>query len=457
MTTTLTGSMILVADDEVQICELLRELLEEEGADVRTVNSGSDALKALQKESFDGALVDVLMPGLDGLTLLQQARTLGIDIPIIIVTAQNSSSITIEAMQHGAYDYLAKPFDLNEVLQVLERAVEHYRLTRRVHMLEQQVTRDPRDIIIGHSPVMQQVYKMIGRVAQSDTTVLITGESGTGKELVAQVLHRTSPRRDAPFIAVNCAALPESLLESELFGHEKGAFTGAVAQRKGLFEQANKGTLFLDEIGEISHSTQKKLLRVLQERILQRVGGNTSVKVDVRVITATNRDLLQEVQTARFREDLYYRLNVINIHMPPLRDRKEDVSLLIHHFLNKHRHNSKEAQRVSEEAMRILASYDWPGNVRQLENTIERAIVLAQGGLIGPEHLLMSDGAGANIESDLNNVVDRFLDQGESLTSIMHRLREQVISHTIGRYDGNRAEAARVLRIPEEELEGGAL
>lgn len=457
MTKILNGSTILVADDEVQICELLRELLLEEGAEVQLVNTGNDALKRLQQESFDAAIVDVLMPGMDGLTLLQESRNLGYDVPIIIVTAQNSSSTTIEAMQRGAYDYLSKPFDLNEVLQVLERAVEHYRLTRRVHILEQQVTRDPRDIMIGHSLPMQQVYKMIGRVAQSDSTVLITGESGTGKELVAQVLHRSSSRANAPFIAVNCAALPESLLESELFGHEKGAFTGAVAQRKGLFEQANKGSLFLDEIGEISHSTQKKLLRVLQERTLVRVGGNAPIKIDVRVVTATNRDLLEEVQAARFREDLYYRLNVINIHMPPLRDRKDDISLLINHFLNKHRYTTKTSQQISQEAMQLLTSYDWPGNVRQLENTIERAIVLAQGSLIGPEHLLMGDIVPASLDTALNDVLDRLLDQGESLPALLKSLGDRLITQALRRHAGNRSETARMLQVREEDLERGIL
>ncbi len=457
MTKILNGSTILVADDEVQICELLRELLIEEGAEVRLANNGSDALAIMKDDAIDAAIVDVLMPGMDGLTLLQHVRQIGNDTPIIIVTAQNSSSTTIEAMQHGAYDYLSKPFDLNEVLQVLERAVEHYRLTRRVHILEQQVTRDPRDIMIGHSTSMQQVYKMIGRVAQSDSTILITGESGTGKELVAQVLHRTSERTNAPFIAVNCAALPESLLESELFGHEKGAFTGAVAQRKGLFEQANKGTLFLDEIGEISHSTQKKLLRVLQERMLVRVGGNAPIKVDVRVITATNRDLLQEVQAARFREDLYYRLNVINIHMPPLRDRRDDIGILINHFLNKHRPKAKGIQQLSEEAMQLLNAYDWPGNVRQLENTIERAIVLAQGSLIGPEHLLIGDIVPASLDSSLNDILNRFLDQGESMTAILKSLRDRLIVLALERHNGDRSETARRLKVREEDLERGAV
>ncbi len=454
MSTILEGSTVLVADDEPGIREMLRELLEEEGASVTLVGSGSEALAFIKKNDPDVAVVDVRMPAPDGLALLQQLRTDGIDTPIVIVTAQGSSSVTIEVMQRGAYDYIAKPFDLDDVLQVVQRAVEHRRLTRRVQDLEEQVKRDPRDVMIGQSAPMQNVYKLIGRVAGSDSTVLITGESGTGKELVAQVLHRTSPRRDGPFVAVNCAALPETLLESELFGHEKGAFTGAMAQRKGLFEQANKGTLFLDEIGEITPSTQKKLLRVLQERTLVRVGGNTPVKVDVRVITATNRDLLHEVNGGRFRDDLYYRLNVINIHMPPLRDRKDDIPLLVGHFLNKHKLRGAEPARLAEEAMHMLVNYDWPGNVRQLENSIERAVVLAQGGLIGPGHLLLDDPA-SGVDQVLTSTLDRLLDQGLSLDEVLQRVRQQMISLALERHNGQRTAAARALKIDEGQLERG--
>ncbi|MFO7167307.1 MAG: sigma-54 dependent transcriptional regulator [Chloroflexota bacterium] len=447
----LADSTILIADDEPSIRDLLRDILEPEGATVKLAKSGTEALKMIGEEEPDLAILDVRMPPPDGLAVLQQLRTQGNDLPVLIITANDSSTVTIEAMQRGAYDYIAKPFEPDEVLLVVQRAIEHRRLTRRVHALEQQVNKDPRDIIIGRSAAMQQVYKMIGRVAASDTTVLITGESGTGKELVAQVLHRTSPRRDGPFIAVNCAALPETLLESELFGHEKGAFTGALTQRKGRFEQANKGTLFLDEIGEISPNTQKKLLRVLQERTFERVGGNVPVKVDVRVITATNRDLLQEVHEGRFRDDLYYRLNVINIHMPPLRERKDDIPLLVNHFLTKRRPRGGEPLRITEAAMQALLEYDWPGNVRQLENTIERAIVLAQSGLISPDHLLLTEPP-PNNDHALTSALDRLLSQGQPLEAMLADLRSRLIALSLERHQGDRAATARALGIDESEL-----
>ena len=452
MSEPLADTTILIADDEAAIRDLLRDILEPEGATVKLARSGTEALKQLEADEPDLAILDVRMPAPDGLAVLQQLRTQGSDLPVLIITAQDSSTVTIEAMQRGAYDYIAKPFEPDEVLLVVKRAIEHRRLTRRVHALEQQVgkDKDPRDIMIGRSAPMQQVYKMIGRVAGADTTVLITGESGTGKELVAQVLHRTGPRREGPFVAVNCAALPETLLESELFGHEKGAFTGALTQRKGRFEQANKGTLFLDEIGEISQNTQKKLLRVLQERTFERVGGNVPVKVDVRVITATNRDLLQEVHEGKFRDDLYYRLNVINIHMPPLRDRKDDIALLVNHFLTKRRVRGAEP-RMTEAAMQELLDYDWPGNVRQLENTIERAVVLAQGGLISPEHLLLTDPPPAT-DHALQQALDRLLSHGGTLDSILGELRARLIAIALERHQGDRTATARALGVREAEI-----
>jgi DNA-binding NtrC family response regulator len=446
----LDGSTVLIADDEAPIRELLRDILEQEGARTRLVGTGSEALAALAEEEPDVAILDVRMPPPDGLTVLQQMRSKGIDLPVLIITAQDSSTMTIEAMQSGAYDYLAKPFDTDEILHTVQRALEHRRLTRRVSALEKQATADPRDILIGRSGPMQQVYKLIGRVAASDATVLITGESGTGKELVAQVLHRSSLRREGPFVAVNCAALPETLLESELFGHEKGAFTGAVAQRKGRFEQAHKGTLFLDEIGEVSQATQKKLLRVLQERNFERVGGNISVKIDVRVIAATNRDLLQEVGSGGFREDLYYRLNVVNIHMPPLRDRADDLPLLLDHFLRKHRLGGRNA-RLSEAALAQITSYDWPGNVRQLENTIERAVVMAQGSLISSEHLLLAEG-GSAYDRSLTDALGRLLDLGGGLNEALRAARQRLIDLAIERSGGDREAAAQLLAISEDEL-----
>lgn len=450
MTMTLAGGVVLIADDEEPILDLLRDILEPEGASVRTARSGREALAALEAEEPDVAIFDVRMPPPDGLALLQTLRERGIDLPVLIITAQDSSTMTIEAMQRGAYDYLGKPFDPDEILHTVQRALEHRRLTRRVLDLERQFSQDPRDILIGRSGPMQHVYKLIGRVAGSDATVLITGESGTGKELVAHVLHRNSARREGPFIAVNCAALPETLLESELFGHEKGAFTGALAQRKGRFEQAAKGSIFLDEIGEVSPATQKKLLRVLQERTFERVGGNALLKANVRVIAATNRDLIEGARAGNFREDLYYRLNVVNIHMPALRERNDDLPLLIDHFLRKHRFGGGEPAPISDAAMELLQQHAWPGNVRQLENTIERAVVLAQGGLIGPEHLLLDRTLTAH-EQALDSTLARLLAVAP-LPQLLEQLRKRLLTLALERCHGDRAAAAQMLGVAEDEL-----
>ena len=447
----LEGSTILIADDEAPIRELLYDILAPEGATVRLTGSGKEALAAIEHDEPDVVILDVRMPPPDGLAVLQTLRTKGLDLPVLIITAQDSSTMTIEAMQRGAYDYLGKPFDPDEILHTVQRAVEHRRLTRRVLALERQVTSDPRDILIGRSGALQQVYKLIGRVAGSDATVLITGESGTGKELVAQVLHRSSNRREGPFIAVNCAALPETLLESELFGHEKGSFTGAMTQRKGRFEQAAKGTLFLDEIGEVSLTTQKKLLRVLQERTFERVGGNAPLKADVRVLAATNRNLLEEARNGTFREDLYYRLNVVNIHMPALRECKDDIPLLIDHFLHKHRFSTAAPARITEAAFAAIMDQEWPGNVRQLENTIERAVVLAQGGLIGPEHLLLSAGGVAR-EQILDGALARLIGGADDLPMIMGNVRRRLIALALERTRGDHPAAARLLGVSEHDL-----
>jgi DNA-binding NtrC family response regulator len=449
----LDGSSILIADDDEPIRDLLRDILEPEGASIRLAASGKEALASIEADEPDVAICDVRMPPPDGLAVLQELRSKGIDTPVLIVTAQPSSTKTIEAMQLGAYDYIGKPFDPDEILHTVQRALEHRRLTRLVADLQRKDKdkEDARDILIGKSTAMQQVYKLIGRVAGSDATVLITGESGTGKELVAAVLHRSSARRDGPFVAVNCAALPETLLESELFGHEKGAFTGAMAQRKGRFEMAAKGTIFLDEIGEISPATQKKLLRVLQERIFERVGGNAPIKADVRIIAATNRDLLEEARNGSFREDLYYRLNVVNIHMPPLRDRKDDIPLLVDHFLHKHRFSGDKPSRIAEASMEQLMEHEWPGNVRQLENTIERAVVLAQGGLIGPEHLLLSDNVSAR-EQILDGALYRLIGGTQNLPAILADLRRRLIALALERTHGDHAAAARMLGVEAIEL-----
>jgi two-component system response regulator AtoC len=386
------------------------------------------------------------MPGIIGLDLYERLRKDGNYIPVILITAHGTSSVAIRAMQIGAYDYLNKPFDLDEVLVVVKRLFEHQELASRVRTLEQRA--ELRERMIGQSPAMSQIYKTIGRVAGSDASVLITGETGTGKELAANLIHQNSARRGGPLIKVNCAALPETLIESELFGHEKGAFTGAVAQRKGRFELAHKGTIFLDEVGEITLPVQKKLLRVLQEGEIERVGGTGVVKVDVRVLTATNRDLLEEVKEGRFREDLYYRLNVINIHMPPLRERRSDIPVLVEHFLDKYRYKpGAPPTRISEDALALLEKYDWPGNVRQLENEIERAVVLAQGNVITSHNLNLSQ-HGIPTQIDLATRVRN----REPIGAVLAEVERVMLFEALRQSDGDEEDAARRLQLDTDEF-----
>ncbi|GIV98287.1 MAG: acetoacetate metabolism regulatory protein AtoC [Herpetosiphonaceae bacterium] len=440
---------ILVADDDEGISTLLHDLLTEEGYTVEVAHSGGEVFNRLQGNNFDLLLLDVRMPGSDGLAILEQLRKAGDDIPVIMITAHGTSSTAIRAMQIGAYDYLLKPFEVEEVVLLVQRVFEHQALASKVRDLEQRPF-DPRERIIGSSPAMQQVYKTIGRVAASDATVLITGETGTGKELVAQTIHLNSSRRNGPLIKVNCAALPETLLESELFGHEKGAFTGAMAQRKGRFELAHNGTIFLDEVGELSPATQKKLLRVLQEREFERVGGTTTVKVNVRVLAATNIDLAEEVRKGNFREDLYYRLNVINIHMPPLRERHGDIPLLVEYFLDKYRYMAgSPATKISEEAMERLIAYDWPGNVRQLEHEIERAVILSQGKVITSEHLSLEPQTNPSMQIDLGSR----LRDGTSLQSVLQEVEHWMLHEALRLSGGNTREAAERLGLSLEDLE----
>src|SRR5579884_1592616 len=382
--------LILIADDDQSIRSLLQTFLESEGFVTVEAKAGRDVIPAITRHRPDLVVMDVRMPGMSGLDVLDHMKRMNVDLPVLMMTAYGSSNVAIEAIQRGAYDYVTKPFELDDLLMTVKRTIDHRDLALRVRSVDETI-RDPLDNIIGNTPPMQQVYKTIGRVARTEATVLVTGESGTGKELVAGALHFNSHRRNGPYVKVPCASLTETLLESELFGHEAGSFTSAVKTRKGRFEMADKGTIFLDEIGEMSLNTQKKLLRVLQEREFERVGSSTPIKVDVRVIAATNRDLAKEVQEGRFREDLFYRLNVIAVQMPPLREKKEDIPELVAFFCNKHRlTKDAEPAQVSEEAMQKLIDHDWPGNVRELENVIERAIVTAQGGVIAPEHLVFA-------------------------------------------------------------------
>lgn len=444
---------ILIADDDASIRGVLREFLEDEGYDIGEAENGPQVLTALANGSEDRpdlVIMDVRMPESTGLDVLRSARTAPADqLPIIIMTAFSSSSVAIEAMQLGAYDYITKPFDLEDVLLTIRRFFERQQLSDQVLELSSRLgERDPGDLMVGNSAAMQEVYKTIGRVAGSDAIVLISGETGTGKELVATILHNRSTYARGPLVKVNCAALPETLLESELFGHEKGSFTGALTQRKGRFEMANKGTIFLDEVGEMSLSTQKKLLRVLQEREFERVGGSVTVKVDVRVIAATNKVLTHEIEEGRFREDLYYRLNVIDIFLPPLRERRDDIPLLVEHFLHKYRYlPGSPPAKLSHGAMQLLTEYHWPGNVRELENIMERATVLAQGGIITEDHISFSG-------ADNRRFVDvaQRVRKGAKLEDLLHDVERLALSEAISQTDGDRVAAASLLGIGIKDL-----
>ncbi len=380
---------ILVVDDEANARTALAELLRDEGFEVEMA---ADAFKALGKvESFSPHVVvtDLKMPGMDGIELVKKVRGADDGTAVVVMTAFGAVATAVEAMRSGAADYLTKPIDFDELLLVLDKVLETQALRRETRQLRQRVRdRVAPSNIVGMSPPMQRVFEVVDQVAPSKATVLITGESGTGKELVANAIHQRSPRANGPFIKLHCAALAESLLESELFGHEKGSFTGAMGRKDGRFTLADGGTLFLDEIGEISPSIQVKLLRFLQEHEFERVGGTQTLRVDVRIIAATNRHLPAEVTAGRFREDLFYRLNVVNLEMPPLRERRTDVPALAKFFLDKYtKENGKQLEGFTPETVDLLASYDWPGNVRELENAIERAVVLAPGPLIDPRFL----------------------------------------------------------------------
>ncbi len=369
---------ILVVDDEVNARSALAELLRDEGFDVETA---ADAFKALGKyESFGPHIVvtDLKMPGMDGIELVKKLRAMEDPPTVVVMTAFGAVTSAVDAMRAGAAEYLTKPLNFDELLVVLDKVFEHQELRRETRQLRARVRdRVAPNNIVGSSPPMQQVFEIVDQVAPSKATVLITGESGTGKELVANAIHQRSPRANGPFIKLHCAALAESLLESELFGHEKGSFTGAMARKDGRFSLANGGTLFLDEIGEISPAIQVKLLRFLQEHEFERVGGTQTIRVDVRIIAATNRNLVEEVARGRFREDLFYRLNVVALEMPPLRERRSDVPALAKFFLDRFaKENSKPIETFAADTLELLASYDWPGNVRELENAIERAVVL---------------------------------------------------------------------------------
>ena len=382
---------ILIVDDEKNYPRILGAVLEEEGYEIFTANSGPEALETLDGTDVDLVLTDMKMPIMDGIQLLENIKAKDPELPVIMMTAHGTVDKAVEAMQKGAYSYILKPFDNERLIIYVSKAISMFRVIKENRDLRNAVTSQYSfGNIIGKSRPMHQVFETIRKVAPTNATVLIEGESGTGKELVAKSIHFNSSRRDKPFVAVNCSALAETLLESEMFGHEKGAFTGAVAMRKGRFELADKGTLFLDEIGEMSAGLQVKLLRVLQEKTFERVGGTKPISVDIRVIAATNRNLKEEMQKGRFREDLYYRLNVVHIELPSLKQRQQDLRLLVDHFIKKYADERKHNVPVTDidpEVERLIYEYSWPGNVRELENLIERLMIMSPGGTIKPSDL----------------------------------------------------------------------
>jgi DNA-binding NtrC family response regulator len=372
---------ILIVDDELNMRLVLQAMLKKEGYAVTTASNGMEALKILKADQMDIVVTDLKMPKLDGMGLLGEIIRDYPSIPVIIITAHGTIATAVDALKKGAFDYITKPFEQDELKQVIQKAVK----TRRLD--EDEALLNPDDIdrygIIGSSDRITEIFETIKRVAPTTTTILITGETGTGKELIARAIHRNSPRKNNPFIKINCAAIPESLMESELFGYEKGAFTGAATKKQGRFELAHKGTLFLDEVGELPKDMQVKLLQVIQEQEFERVGGLQTIKVDVRLITATNRNLFEDVKDGRFREDLYYRLNVIPAHLPPLRERKEDIPVLIDFFIEKfNKKLDRSVKYIDEKVTNLLIQYAWPGNIRELENLVERMILMARGDTI---------------------------------------------------------------------------
>jgi two-component system nitrogen regulation response regulator GlnG len=456
---------ILIADDEELIRRVLTDALREEGYTVEAVDSGTHAWARLQTQSFDLALFDIRMPELTGLDLLLHAQEAGIAVPIVIMTGQTTMANAVEAMKRGAFDYLTKPFDLDEVKALAARALETKRLeTESPSVL---TVHGQKEQIIGRSAAMQALYKIIGRIVKSDATVLIQGESGTGKELIARVIHQYSTRWRAPFLGVNCSAIPADLLESEFFGHERGAFTGAVERRLGKFEQTAGGTLFLDEIGDMPLPLQAKLLRVLQEREFSRVGGRDLIKTDVRIIAATNQDLEVAIKEQRFREDLYFRLRVIPLTLPPLRQRREDIPELVSYFIQKVNHDMTTAvANVTPEAMALLTQHAWPGNVRELENTILRAAVLAPGrrltvsdlSLPATEPVLSEHFTELSFEEAVRRKLRAYFQQtpalepGDLYEIVISQVEKPLIELTLEYTNGNQLKAAELLGINRNTL-----
>ncbi|MDE2906019.1 MAG: sigma-54 dependent transcriptional regulator [Acidobacteriota bacterium] len=447
----LRNASILVVDDEEIMREILESLLSRQGCRVRLAGSGEEAVEMAKADPFDAAVVDVMMPGIDGLQTLEQLQRIDADLPIVMITAFGTAANTREAFKRGAFDFIEKPFKNDDVLVVLRNAVAQRRLVTENRTLRQSLQAQSHRLsdLIGRSPRMRRVFDLITQAAPSRTTILVQGESGTGKELVARAVHANSARSDRPFITVNSGSLPPDLLESNLFGHVKGAFTGAVSLKKGLFELADRGSIFFDEIGTVPLETQAKLLRVIQEREFMRLGGVDTLKVDVRIIAATNVDLKQLVDNGEFREDLYYRLHVITVELPGLRERREDIPLLAQHFLAKYgKENRKPGLELAPEALRLLEEYNWPGNVRELENVIERAVVLTSGTTIGTS--LMPDAIRTPQRFQLPSF--EMPPDGIPFRKVIEEMETMLITRSLDAAGGIQKRAAELLQIKPTTL-----
>ena len=441
----MSGPRVLIVDDEVETCALLSEIMEKEGYDVQATHDGSTALALATDKPPDVVLSDIQMPGMTGIELLSALFNQLPQSQVILLTAYGSLNTAVEGIKAGAFDYLSKPFVLDEIRTVVRRAIDHKKMLEENRALRAQMaSSNPLSSIQGKSPALVGVYKLIARVAPTDSIVLIQGESGTGKELVARAIHANSLRKDGPFVAVDCGTLAETLLESELFGYERGAFTGAISSKKGLLESAQHGTCFLDEIGDISPALQSKLLRVLQEHEFRRVGGVEATPINLRILAATNKNLKRLVEEGKFREDLYYRLNVVTIILPPLRDRLQDLPVLVDFFLEKHRKvSSKQVTGVSSQAMALLMQYPWPGNVRELEHAIEHALVLTGQSTILPQDLPETIGTQGEIQPTAQPQYWKTLEQVE---------REHIL-RVLEAYQGDETRAAEVLGVHRKTIQ----
>jgi DNA-binding NtrC family response regulator len=442
---------ILIVDDEKRICSILTQILSEEGFTVKTVNSGEEAIETVA--SFDPVLIimDQNMPGIDGIETMVRIKEKNPDRIVIILTAYGTIPLAVEATKKGAFDYLSKPFDNDELLIIIHRALEHRRLTEEVSQLKKQLQEKYSFTnIIGVSPKMQQVFEQIHRVCGTDATILIQGESGTGKELIMKAIHYHSHRKDKPLVTVNCGAVPFNLLESEFFGHEKGAFTDAKERKIGKFEQAQGGTIFLDEVGELPLDAQVKLLRILDDRKLTRIGSNQTILLDVRVITATNKNLAEEVKKGTFRLDLFYRLNIVTINVPPLRERREDIPLLVEHFIEKYNKRlSLNIKNVSRAAMDYLQDYPWHGNVRDMENAIQSAMILVQDDIIRVEDLPLRIRGFPEISDEID-LIEKGLE--EQIKALTEKIEKELIIKALEKCDQNRTNTAEMLKISRKTL-----